>query len=479
MISKILPVAALAGVAIAASTCPLSVEISGTTDHIAQVAVTNTGAEAITVFKGNTVLSDHATLDLVASANAADLEFKGTYVNYKRTGLNASMFQVIQAGETVTASVNAAKTYNLEGLETVDITAIQGFRYVTGEVAPASIGETTLCGDITSNTVTITPDQSKVSSDLISRSEPASMSRIQKRAVTYSSCSTAQTSSLKTTVSDAITLATNAYTAAGSAADYFTTWFKSTSEETLVRSIYTDVKNVQTKSPKISCTDTYGDCSDGSALLYTVPTANVIVPCPNNGYWGFPEYSSTCADFDYDRAGSLLHEMTHLYGTEDWAYGPAAAKGLSAANAANNADTYEMYAGSTVHPSSLRHTNITYTYTPRNLHIQKKFTLPPTRLLGPLAVLFALSSISPPSTLAAALRKSQSYTWPDLQDLSIHSHYCDKTFQPMKAGYCTITNLMNDPVADKPPSKNYFASVQFQLCSHRTAGQHFHSPDGC
>lgn len=104
--------------------------------------------------------------------------------------------------------------------------------------------------------------------------------------------------------------------------------------------------NVQTTSPKISCTDTYGDCSGGDALLYTVPSANVIVPCPSNGFWDFPELASQCSGDDYDKAGSLLHEMTHLYGTDDWAYGPTAAKALSATKAAANADTYEMYAES-------------------------------------------------------------------------------------------------------------------------------------
>ena len=177
------------------------------------------------------------------------------------------------------------------------------------------------------------------------RSEPLT-SRIQKRSITYSSCSSSQTSTLKTSVSDAISMASAAYTAAGSAADYFTTWFKSTSNESKVRTIYNDVKNVQTTSPKISCTDTYGDCSDGSALLYTVPSANVIVPCPNNGFWGFPELASQCSGDDYDKAGSVLHEMTHLYGTGDYAYGPDAAKALSASQAAANADTYEMYAES-------------------------------------------------------------------------------------------------------------------------------------
>ena len=65
MISNILSIVALTGAAIAA--CPLSVEIAGATDHVAQVAVTNTGNETLTVFKGNTVLSDHATKDLLVA----------------------------------------------------------------------------------------------------------------------------------------------------------------------------------------------------------------------------------------------------------------------------------------------------------------------------------------------------------------------------------------------------------------------------
>jgi deuterolysin len=65
MISIILPIIAFAGAAMAA--CPLSVEIAGATYHVAQVAVTNTGSETLTVFKGNTVLSDHATKDLLVA----------------------------------------------------------------------------------------------------------------------------------------------------------------------------------------------------------------------------------------------------------------------------------------------------------------------------------------------------------------------------------------------------------------------------
>ncbi|KAG6357920.1 hypothetical protein INS49_013803 [Diaporthe citri] len=353
MIAKALPFALLAGAASAA--CPLSVEITDSKSHVINVAVTNTGNETISVFKGNTVFSDHATKDLLV-ADAEDcltmvdgnaLPFEGVYVNYKKTGLAASSFQQIEAGQTVTVPVNAAKSYKLDGVPQAKVTAIQGFRYVEGTEAPSSLKDLAACEDVTSGEVEVTPDQATVAEQHIShKRELPATSRIQRRSITYSSCSTSQTSTLKTSVSDAISMASAAYTAAGTAADYFTTWFISTSNEAKVRTIYNDVANVQTTSPKISCVDTYSDCTGGDALLYTVPSDNVIVPCPNNGFWDFPELASQCSGDDYDKAGSILHEMTHLYGTDDWAYGPDAAKALSATKAAANADTYEMYAES-------------------------------------------------------------------------------------------------------------------------------------
>ena len=65
MISNLLPIISLAGAAMTA--CPLTVEITGATDHVAEVSITNTGSEALTVFKGNTVLHEHATKDLLVT----------------------------------------------------------------------------------------------------------------------------------------------------------------------------------------------------------------------------------------------------------------------------------------------------------------------------------------------------------------------------------------------------------------------------
>lgn len=67
-----------------------------------------------------------------------------------------------------------------------------------------------------------------------------------------------------------------AYTAAGNQADYYTTWFISTAYVSTVQGIYEDVVGVKTTAPTISCTDTYSDCTDGSALLYTVPSKNYV-----------------------------------------------------------------------------------------------------------------------------------------------------------------------------------------------------------
>jgi deuterolysin len=71
------------------------------------------------------------------------------------------MFQTIAPGEKITTSVNAAKTYNLDGVATAQVSALQGFKYVTGSAAPSALKDTSFC-ESSSSTVAITPDQSKV-----------------------------------------------------------------------------------------------------------------------------------------------------------------------------------------------------------------------------------------------------------------------------------------------------------------------------
>jgi hypothetical protein len=108
---------------------------------------------------------------LIGFTGGNALPFEGVFVNYKRSGLATELFRTLQPGETVTASVNAAKSYKLAGIETAEVTAVQGFKYVTGAVAPASLKDAKFCQSSSSGTVTITPDQSTVARSVSVRSQ--------------------------------------------------------------------------------------------------------------------------------------------------------------------------------------------------------------------------------------------------------------------------------------------------------------------
>lgn len=72
------------------------------------------------------------------------------------------MFQTLAPGETITSSVNAAKSYKLAGISTAQISAIQGFKYVTGSTPPTALKDMEFCESVSSSSLTITPDQSRV-----------------------------------------------------------------------------------------------------------------------------------------------------------------------------------------------------------------------------------------------------------------------------------------------------------------------------
>jgi deuterolysin len=72
------------------------------------------------------------------------------------------MFQTFQPGQTITTSVNAAKSYRLTGISNAKVTAIQGFKYVTGSTVPMSLKDMAVCSDVSSSTIDITLDQSKI-----------------------------------------------------------------------------------------------------------------------------------------------------------------------------------------------------------------------------------------------------------------------------------------------------------------------------
>ena len=107
-------------------------------------------------------ISSNTSIVLTDLIAGREVKFEGIFITYKPTGLSANMFQTLQPGETVTSSVNVAKTHKLAGVAKANVQAIQNFKYVTGTTAPTSLKEMLSCGIVTSESISIKPDQSRV-----------------------------------------------------------------------------------------------------------------------------------------------------------------------------------------------------------------------------------------------------------------------------------------------------------------------------
>ncbi|CRG87856.1 putative neutral protease 2 homolog B [Talaromyces islandicus] len=335
------------GAIVAATTCPLSVEISNVVDHNVNVTITNQGDKTVTFFKGNTVLDTRPVRKLLVQDENDDyLDFSGAYVDYKQSNPSSSMFHTLRSGQTVSTLVNAAVSHKLDGVSKAKVTALQHLKFVIGETIPSNLKDMSFCSGIASKKVAIIPDRKKAASEHFSKISPTSS--IRRRDLGIENCSADQQTDLQTSVNDAIAMASAAQQAEGNEDDFWINWFKDASQASTTDSIYSQVINAQSTGFTISCSDTYGACGDNgdSALAVTITPDNVIIPCPNGGYWDLDEYAGDCDSSDYDKAGAILHEMTHLFGTSDYAYGHDDCEALAADQAAMNADTYELYAES-------------------------------------------------------------------------------------------------------------------------------------
>lgn len=238
------------------------------------------------------------------------MDFSGAYIDYKQSNPSSSMFQTLGPGQAVSTVVNAAVSYKLEEVSKAKVTALQHLKYVIGETIPSHLKDMYFCPGVTSHKVAIVPDQKKAASEHFSNNSPASS--IERRDLGIENCSADQQTDLQTAVNDAIAMASAAQQAEGNEDDYWINWFKDAGQSSTTDSIYGQVINAQSTGFTITCSDTYGACGDNgdSALAVTITPDNVIIPCPNGGYWDLGEFAGDCDSSDYDKAGAILHEMS-------------------------------------------------------------------------------------------------------------------------------------------------------------------------
>ncbi|CZR62119.1 probable Neutral protease 2 homolog SNOG_10522 [Phialocephala subalpina] len=316
------------------------------TENAAEVIATikNVGAQDLNLLKAGTFLDSAPVqkLSVVDEANAP-VAFSGIFRSMQYSALAPDYFHFLAAGAEYTTTIEAAAVH--------DFVQSGTYSFAAEGAMPFAIGNSTeLSGEAVafkSNTLTMAVDGAAAA--LVPKAIGMSLN---ERTVLQSGCSSSQSSSTRTALTNCASLARAASSAASSgSASKFSEYFKTTAASTrsTVAARLTAVANqcasTTSGATKYYCTDVYGYC-DTNVLAYTIPSTNEIVNCPIY-YTDLPALTSSC--HAQDRATTTLHEMTHAPGTyspgtADNAYGYSASVALSSARAVLNADSYALYA---------------------------------------------------------------------------------------------------------------------------------------
>ncbi|TVY82080.1 Neutral protease 2-like protein, partial [Lachnellula suecica] len=307
--------------------------------------VKNVGTQSLNLLTLGTFLDAAPVqkLAVVDAANAA-VEFTGVFRSIQYSNdLSAEYFQLLEAGESYTTTINAAAVHDLK---------TGSYSFSAEGAMPFAIGNSTELTDSAvlykSNVLTMAVNEQAAAV----RPKAIPEMSLTDRTVLQSGCSTSNKAATTAALSSCASLARAASTAATSGSSTkFSEYFKTTttSVRTTVAARLTAVAaqcaSTTSGGTKYYCTDVYGYC-ESNVLAYTIPSTNEIVNCPLY-YSALPALTTSC--HAQDRATTTLHEMTHapaVYspGTADNGYGYAAATALTSARAVLNADSYALYA---------------------------------------------------------------------------------------------------------------------------------------
>ncbi|ORX88212.1 hypothetical protein BCR32DRAFT_324030 [Anaeromyces robustus] len=124
----------------------------------------------------------------------------------------------------------------------------------------------------------------------------------------------------------------------------FTKYFKDPNTISQVQKVFGNVNNME--SAEAYCSPSNDEPCMQNAMAYTYLYAKEFHVCPVF----FKEAQFGTIDQHASEAASIvLHELTHCHGTDDYAYGEFDIDRLSADKASNNADTYRLFAMSSIY----------------------------------------------------------------------------------------------------------------------------------
>ncbi|QRV92784.1 peptidyl-Lys metalloendopeptidase [Ceratobasidium sp. AG-Ba] len=304
----------------------------------------NTGDEAIKLLNDpRTILSKAKTDTFSISSETGTPKFTGIKVKYvpaKAAALNKdTTFTVLAPGQTFEITHDLAGVYNftLSGEGSYNFGAANIFNYVDATGALKTI-------EASSNT-----HQFKIAGKLAAANGYTTPSRLSKRAVTYTGCTSAQQPlvSAAATASNTYVANANSYLAGiSSGTTRYTTWF-GTFSSSRYSTVVSHYKNIGTDatSTNYDCTA----CKTESGIDYDSTYAYVNPGSPGKIYLCGVFWQAPVTGTD-SRAGTIVHENSHFTvngGTDDHVYGQSAAKSLAKSNptqAIDNADNHEYFA---------------------------------------------------------------------------------------------------------------------------------------
>ncbi|KAF9462035.1 Deuterolysin metalloprotease family-domain-containing protein [Collybia nuda] len=305
-------------------------------------SVTNSGSDDISVMKFSPVLATAPVKHFrMFDEQGDELPFSGVSIFYDIEGAGADAWETIPAGQTIVRSIDLSATHELKSAGKHTIWANGRFQVIEGPYSKATAASQTLHSYNTNLTIPI------AKSDVAASVE---RTLLQKR-VSIGACSTQQGGTMQGDFGVAKTLAARAAdrTRARDGQYVFSQFYHTTDAQTVAKVADTfqkisDAATVSTGSKiTANCNGSPQYCTANvlayAAFFVGVQGQGNVYACPP--FWSLPREAPSCSG--YGQADVLVHELSHLYGTEDVAYGYGASQQLSTADAVRNADTYMFY----------------------------------------------------------------------------------------------------------------------------------------
>ncbi len=341
--------ASVAFMAVAASVCAHAAESKGVaatvvaekaslgqSDNVAvRLTLTNTSSQPQMILKWHTAFAEVEESLFEVTRDGVKVPYLGAH--YKRGAPKASDYYLLKPGASHTVRVELSDMYDMSitGAYTISYSAKSANLFGTNEK---------VVGEITSAAAQVWIDGALPRGSESQMSKAIDPPSTMAGPLTFNKCTTSQQADIRTAMSTATGMATNANSyMAGTLGARYTKWFGASDAGriTKVKANMAAIKDAFDNKPvtvDCGCKKTY------YAYVYPNQPYKIFV-C--KAFWTAPMAGTD------SKGGTLVHEMSHftaVAGTDDWVYGQSGAASLAIsdpAKAVDNADSHEYFSENT------------------------------------------------------------------------------------------------------------------------------------